>query len=486
MAGALERTRSMFVCRECGRESAKWMGFCPSAACGSTLPLLEAPATKPNSSRSIGMGTGGTSAPIQELAKVGWETHPKIETSSQELNRALGGGLIAGSVVLLAGEPGVGKSTLLLQIAQSALGNGGHSLYVGGEESPEQVKLRARRLGLSGEGIFLLSETNVDLVVGALEERRPALGIIDSIQTLYCAETASSPGSVTQVREAGLRLIRWAKQRQVPLILAGHLTKDGSVAGPRVLEHMVDVVAYLEAQEFSEYRIVRTTKNRFGSTSEVGVLSMTDQGLADVPDPSRALLAQRLDQAVGTAVAPVLEGSRSLLLEVQALTSPTQLPAPRRVANGLDHNRIIMLSAVASRRAGLDLAGQDIIVNVAGGFKISEPAADLAVTLALASSFRNEALDRRLAAIGEVGLSGELRNVSQVQRRLAEASRLGFSRCVLPETALDGLPEIPGMELVPVRTLRQAFRAVFGGDRSRGDGVERDTPYADAKSDRRS
>ena len=213
---------------------------------------------------------------------------------------------------------------------------------------------------------------------------------------------------------------------------------------------------------------------------------MTDQGLADVPDPSRALLAQRLDQAVGTAVAPVLEGSRSMLLEVQALTSPTQLPAPRRVANGLDHNRIIMLSAVASRRAGLDLAGQDIIVNVAGGFKISEPAADLAVTLALASSFRNEALDRRLAAIGEVGLSGELRNVSQVQRRLAEASRLGFSRCVLPETALDGLPEIPGMELVPVRTLRQAFRAVFGGDRSRGDGVERDTPYAGAKSDRRS
>ncbi len=444
------------------------MGFCPSAVCGSTLPLLEKPAERANPSRSGWVDTGG--ALVRELAEVDWETHPKTQTPSQEFNRALGGGLVAGSVVLLAGEPGVGKSTLLLQIAQSTRAEGRRTLYVSGEESPEQIKLRAQRLGLSGEGIFLFSETGVDQVLSALEEQRPGLGIVDSIQTLYCPESTSSPGSAGQVREAGLRLIQWAKQRQTPLILAGHVTKDGSVAGPRVLEHMVDVVAHLEAQEFSEYRVVRTSKNRFGSTNEVGVLEMTDRGLADVPDPSRALLSQRFDQAVGAAVTPILEGSRALLLEVQGLTSPTQLPAPRRVANGLDHNRLIMLTAVVSRRAGLDLSGQDVIVNVAGGFRISEPAADLAVALALASSMRNAPLDPGLAAVGEVGLSGELRSVSQTQRRLGEASRLGFSRCLLPETAMNSLAAPAGMELVPARTLRQAFGAAFGGARSGGNG----------------
>lgn len=377
-----------------------------------------------------------------------------------------------GSVVLLAGEPGVGKSTLLLQIAQSVAAQNQKVLYVSGEESPQQLKIRSQRLGFPGEGVYLFSETDVDLVVNQLEESSPALGIVDSIQTLYSQDTASGPGSVAQVREAGLKLMRWSKHRHVPLLLAGHLTKDGSVAGPRVLEHMVDVVAYMESQEFSDYRIIRSSKNRFGPTSEIGVFEMTGQGLADVADPSQALLSQRYDQAVGTALVPVLEGSRPLLMEIQALTSPSQLPVPRRVANGVDHNRLLMLAAVASRRAGLELANQDIIVSVAGGFRVSEPAADLAIVLAIASSMRNRALDTGLAAMGEVGLSGEVRSVPQAQRRLAEVSRLGLSSCLLSENVADGLSVPPGMSLVPARTLRQAFRAVLGtGLTDRADGT---------------
>lgn len=380
----------------------------------------------------------------------------------------LGGGLVPGSVVLLAGEPGVGKSTLLLQIAQSVASQDRKVLYISGEESPQQVKIRSRRLGFPGESVYLYSETDIDLVLNQLEESRPALGIIDSIQTLYCQDTASGPGSVAQVKEAGLRLMRWAKARHVPLLLAGHMTKDGSVAGPRVLEHMVDVVAYLESQEFSEYRLLRSSKNRFGPTSEVGVFEMTELGLVDVADPSQTLLSQRYDQAVGTALAPVMEGSRPLLLEVQALTSPSQLPVPRRVANGVDHNRLLMLVAVMSRRAGLELASQDIIVSVAGGFRVSEPAADLAIVLAIASSMRNQALDSGMAAMGEVGLSGELRSVPQAQRRLAEASRLGLSTFAVPEAVANSLTVPPGMKLVPARTVRQAFQAVSGADREHG------------------
>jgi len=412
---------------------------------------------------------------------VSHESHPRVEFSSGELNRVLGGGLVPGSVVLLAGEPGVGKSTLLLQIAQAVAAQNQKVLYVSGEESPQQLKIRSERLGFPGESVYLCSETDVDLVVDQLEETQPALGIVDSIQTLYSQDTTSGPGSVAQVREAGLRLMRWAKQRNVPLLLAGHLTKDGSVAGPRVLEHMVDVVAYMESQEFSDYRILRSSKNRFGPTSEVGVFEMTDLGLVDVADPSKALLSQRYEQAVGTALVPVLEGSRPLLMEIQALTSPSQLPVPRRVANGVDHNRLLMLAAVVSRRAGLELGNQDIIVSVAGGFRVSEPAADLAIVLALASSMRDQALDSRLAVIGEVGLSGEIRSVPQAQRRLAETARLGLSSCVVSENAVDGLSAPPGIRLIPAKTLRQAFQAIL--EIGLGGGTDVGIPELSGRSD---
>ncbi|MEC8959335.1 MAG: DNA repair protein RadA, partial [Chloroflexota bacterium] len=347
------------------------------------------------------------------------------------------GGVVSGSVVLLAGEPGVGKSTLLLQMAQYIAGKDKRVLYISGEESPQQIKLRSDRLGFAGEGIMMLTETDLSTVLETLDTVQPALAIVDSIQTLFNDdETSSGPGSVGQVREAGLQLLRWAKGSGTPVFVSGHMTKDGSLAGPRVLEHMVDVVIYLESQEDGGYRVLRAGKNRFGATTEVGVFEMTEHGLTDVADPSKTLLSQRAGGSIGAALAPVVEGSRALLLEVQALTSPSQLPAPRRVVNGVDYNRLLMLAAVASRRAGLEFSGQDIIVNIAGGFKISEPAADLPLVLAMASSLYNCPLDANIFAFGEVGLSAEIRAVSQAQRRIAEAARLGLTKCVLPESCL--------------------------------------------------
>jgi len=455
-----ERSRTVFFCRDCGYESPKWMGFCPAPTCQSGQPLVE---TTPARSSSTNSGwTPAQSEPVQELSKLELDSQHRIETPCRELNRVLGGGIVPGSVILLAGEPGVGKSTLLLQAAQDMAASGRSVLYVSGEESPQQIKLRSQRLGFAGEGVFLLSETDVDAVVERLEESRPGLVIIDSVQTLFSRDAPSGPGSVVQIREAGLRLMRWSKARQVPVFLAGHVTKDGSVAGPKVLEHMVDVVTYLESQEYGAFRLLRCTKNRFGSTSEVGVFEMTEAGLIEVADPSKALLAQRYDQAVGSALVPVMEGSRPLVLEVQALTSFSHLPAPRRVANGVDHNRLLMLTAVAGRRAGLDLSGQDIIVNVAGGMRISEPAADLAIILAIASSLHNRPLDSEMVVFGEVGLGGEVRTVPHAQRRLQEAQRLGLTKAVLSDSALDAEARPAGMNLVFARTVSQAIKAGLG------------------------
>ena len=463
MAKTKERRRTIFACGACGNESAKWMGFCPSPACGSPLPLVETTLAVSAPQRA-GRPTwlADHSPQIVELSELPDSPEARSTLPSPELNRVLGGGVVPGSVVLLAGEPGVGKSTLLLQVAQWVTEDGRRALYVSGEESAHQVKLRANRLGLSGNGVLLLPETDLGVILARLDETKPALVIVDSIQTLYCDDEPSGPGSVGQVRESGLRLLRWAKASNIPVLVSGHMTKDGSLAGPRVLEHMVDVVLYLESQDMGAYRVLRGGKNRFGSTTEVGVFQMTDRGMEDVPDPSLALMSQRSEGAVGAALVPVVEGSRALLLEVQALTSFSPLPAPRRVANGLDHNRLLMLAAVASRRAGLELAGQDIIANVAGGFRISEPAADLGLALAIASSLQNAPLAPGLVAFGEIGLTGETRAVPQAQRRVNEATRLGLTECILPHTCLDGLEVPDGMTVTGVKTLREAIRIGLG------------------------
>ena len=402
------------------------------------------------------------------LAEVSTSSQPRIPLPSDELNRVLGGGIVPGSVSLLTGEPGVGKSTLLLQLAHSlaatasSTGGGvpGPVMYVTGEESPVQVKLRAERMGVGGQGILLLAETGVDAILEHLDRTQPGLVIVDSIQTLQCDGESSGPGSVGQVRESALRLVRWAKAQGRPVFISGHMTKDGTLAGPRVLEHMVDVVMHLESQDSGGFRVLRAAKNRFGSTDEVGVLLMTERGLDDVPDPSRAILSQRTGPQLGAIATPSLEGSRALLLEVQALTNFSQLPAPRRVSNGVDHNRLMMLTAVASRRTGLELGGQDVIVSVAGGFRATEPAADLAIILAIASCYRNAPLPPS-AAFGEVGLSAEIRAVPHAQRRVNEAARLGLTRCILPQNSLAELDPPPGMQLIGAESVSQAIRVAL-------------------------
>ena len=459
MAKAKEKRRTVFICQSCGNESAKWLGFCPALGCASQSPLVEM-AVAPEQKGRPGWLEYQRTEPV-ELSSISSDDQIRVALPSAEFNRVLGGGVVPGSVGLLAGEPGVGKSTLLLQMAQYVAAKGDMVLYVSGEESPQQIKLRADRLGFVGEGVLMHSETDLTTVIEKLDTVQPGLAIVDSIQTLYSDDETSSPGSVGQVREAGLRLMRWAKASGIAVFISGHMTKDGSLAGPRVLEHMVDVVLYLESQQDGGYRILRAGKNRFGATSEVGVFEMAEQGLMDVSDPSKALLSQRAGGAIGAALTPIVEGSRALLMEVQALTSPSQLPAPRRVSNGVDYNRLLMLAAVASRRSGLEIAGQDIITNVAGGFKINETAADLPLVLAMASSLYNVPLDSELFAFGEIGLSAEIRAVPQAQRRVVEAGRLGLKKCVLPEACLEGLKIPEGMNVIGVRTLRQAINKVL-------------------------
>jgi len=384
----------------------------------------------------------------------------RLRVPITELDRVLGGGLVPGSLVLLGGDPGIGKSTLVLQAATSLATANAPVLYVSGEESVQQIKLRADRLGVNAEKLFVLSETDLDRILAAAEKMNPGLLIVDSIQTVYADEITSAAGSVSQVRECTARLIQWAKPRQIPVLIVGHVTKEGTIAGPRVLEHMVDAVLYLEGDRYHQYRILRAVKNRFGSTDEVGVFEMADAGLREVRNPSEAFLEERSGNAAGSTVAVTMEGSRPILVEVQALTSPTAYGLPRRSANGLDTNRLQLLVAVLQKRVGFGLGTQDIYANVVGGLRIAEPAADLAISIAVASSFKERLVDPRTVAIGEVGLSGELRSVNQLERRLAEAKRLGFTRAVVPAVLgrrSGGMGD--GLELIRVSTLAEAIAA---------------------------
>jgi len=457
--------RTVFVCQQCGKESPKWLGRCPD--CQQWNSFVETVvATTTASSRPITQVS-----PPQELSRVVIEATDRMPLPLAEFNRVLGGGLVSGSMVLISGDPGIGKSTLLLQASASIAHDRGKVVYVSGEETVHQIKLRAERLGLKGEGLYLLAETDLEIILNQVEQLSPGLVVIDSIQTVYCPELDASPGSISQVRECTLRLMQWAKLGGIPAFITGHVTKDGAIAGPRVLEHIVDVVLHLEGEPFSAYRLLRSVKNRFGSTNEVGVFEMKEEGMVEVANPSQAFLSQRGLEAIGSAVVPTLEGSRPLLVEIQALTTPTSFGLPRRTANGVDFNRLLLVTAVLTKRVGLRLGNQDIMVNVTGGLRVGEPAADLGMALAIASSSRDMGVDPGLAAVGEVGLSGELRAVSQLDRRVTEAARLGFKRCIIPKVGAKITPP-KDIEIIPVSTLREAINR--GLVRKRGKSIDRE------------
>jgi len=441
--------RTIFICQECGKESPKWLGRCPECQQWNSFVETTVSASV-TSSRPVTQ-----LSPPQELSRVVIEATDRIPLPIAEFNRVLGGGLVAGSLVLISGDPGIGKSTLLLQ-ASAAVAHRQRVVYISGEETVHQIKLRAERLGLSGEGLYLMAETDLEAVLNQVEPLSPGLVVIDSIQTVYYPGLDAAPGSVGQVRECTLRLMQWSKLSGIPVFITGHVTKEGAIAGPRVLEHIVDVVLYLEGEPFSAYRLLRSVKNRFGSTNEVGVFEMKEQGMVEVANPSQAFLSQRGLEAIGSAVVPTLEGSRPLLVEIQALTTPTSFGLPRRTANGVDFNRLLLVTAVLTKRVGLRLGNQDIMVNVTGGLRIGEPAADLGMALAIASSFRDMGVDPGLAVVGEVGLSGELRAASQLDRRLTEATRLGFKRCIIPRIGAKVTPP-KDIQVITVNSLREAL-----------------------------
>ncbi len=447
------KVKTIYICQNCGRECPKWEGRCPGCQEWNCLVESTVAVTKHAAGKPADAGS-----PLHELASVQRDIYARMAFPIEELNRVLGGGLVGGSVVLISGDPGIGKSTLLLQVSDAVAAKGGQVVYISGEESSQQLKMRADRLNISGSGLFIYPETNMENVMARLESTEPRLVIVDSIQTVYMEDINGAPGSISQIRECTLRLLRWAKKSGVAVFISGHVTKDGAIAGPKALEHIVDVVLYLEGESFNSYRILRSAKNRFGSTNEVGVFEMSGAGLMEVPNPSQFFLESYMNGTIGAAVVPTLEGSRPLLVEIQALTSPSAYGPPRRICNGVDFNRLLMISAVLTRRAGVGLYNQDVIVNVTGGIKISEPAADLGIALAIASSFKDTRSIPGTAAVGEIGLSGELRSVTQIERRIAEAARLGFTRCIIPGMSKKAFQGIDGIEIIKADNVAVALK----------------------------
>ena len=453
----MAKAKTVFYCTACGNELPRWQGRCP--ACGA-WNTIEERVEKPVAVGKTRSAPVGVSRTPRRLHEVDTGDEIRFPTGMGELDRVLGGGAVAGSLVLVGGAPGIGKSTLLLQICNQ-LCRGRTVLYVSGEESERQLKLRAQRLGVSPENLFILSETRLSDILEAVEAVKPEVLIADSIQTLYNEENDSSPGSISQVKDCTMSLMQLSKQQGITVFVVGHINKEGAIAGPKVLEHMVDCVLYFEGDPNSSYRMLRAAKNRFGSTNEIGVFEMMDTGLAEVPNPSQMLLEGRPEGAPGTCVACVMEGTRPVLAEVQALVTKTTFNVPRRAADGFDFNRAVLLMAVAEKRGGMKLNVFDAYINVIGGLRLDEPGADLPVVLAVASSYREQPIPDDLVAIGEVGLTGEIRAVSQMNQRLAEAARLGFKKCIIPRNGTEKC-EIPqGLSVYRVRNLREAMETAM-------------------------
>ncbi|HQE66518.1 MAG TPA: DNA repair protein RadA, partial [Bacillota bacterium] len=439
----MAKVRTKFVCSECGSESPKWMGKCPE--CGQWNTLVEEVEQRDS---QVQQSLAGVLSRPESLLDISDDIEERLGTGSNELDRVLGGGIVKGSLVLVGGDPGIGKSTLLLQIANNIGNKGKKVLYVSGEESTAQIKLRAFRMDIRSGNIFLVSENNTQNVDIYVRDMKPDILVVDSIQTMYNPVITSAPGSVSQVREATLGLMKIAKQDGIATFIVGHVTKQGSIAGPRVLEHMVDTVLYFEGETHMSYRVLRAVKNRFGSTNEIGIFEMGDKGLTEVVNPSEMLLSGRMEGATGSCVISAMEGTRAMLVEVQALLSHTGFGVPRRNATGVDYNRVALLMAVLEKRVGMQLGSSDSYVNVVGGIKLNEPAADLGIVAAIASSFRDREIDGSTVIIGEVGLAGEVRAVNFAEKRVNEAAKLGFKRCIIPGNNLNRLNDKSGIEVL--------------------------------------
>lgn len=453
--------KSVFFCQNCGHEESKWLGQCP--ACGEWNTFVEervsSGVTKGTTASTRSVRESVRDAKVIPLNDVTADDDVRIRTEIRELDRVLGDGIVPGSLVLVGGDPGIGKSTLLLQVCQR-LADRKKVLYISGEESQAQIKLRANRMGAFASGLYLLCETNLETIRGVIEKEKPELVIIDSIQTMYSEEVSSAPGSVSQVRESTNIFMQLAKGLCIPVFIVGHVTKEGTVAGPRVLEHMVDTVLYFEGDRHASYRILRAVKNRFGSTNEIGVFEMRQTGLEEVENPSEYMLSGRPENASGSVVACSMEGTRPILIEIQALVCHSNFGMPRRTAAGTDYNRVNLLMAVLEKRLGMALGNSDAYVNIAGGIRMNEPAIDLGIVMALVSSYRNRPIDEKTIVFGEVGLSGEVRAVNMPEQRVAEAKKLGFETCILPEVSLKMVREISGIKLVGVKTISDAVNTI--------------------------
>lgn len=458
----MSKIKSKYICQSCGYESPKWMGKCPG--CGAWNSMVEE-VIKPKGKHRIVFSHSESStvskpSPIHQIQAA---QEPRMLTGLHEFNRVLGGGIVKGSLVLIGGDPGIGKSTLLLQVSSQLAERGNDVLYISGEESLKQTKLRSDRLGVKGERLFVLSETDLEIIIQSILETEPAFVIIDSIQTIYNSEIASAPGSVSQVRECTAELMRLAKTKGIPIFIVGHVTKDGTIAGPRILEHMVDTVLYFEGDRHHTYRILRAVKNRFGSTNEIGIFEMKEAGLKEVLNPSEVFLEERAKGASGSTVVASMEGTRPVLVEIQALITPTSFGNPRRMANGIDHNRVSLLMAVLEKRVGLLLQNQDAYLKVAGGVKLDEPSIDLAICISIASSFKDVPTNIYDVFVGEVGLTGEIRRVSRIEQRVQEAAKLGFKRIFLPKANLGGWKWPEDIEIVGVQNISEALELAIGG-----------------------
>ncbi|MBO5197978.1 MAG: DNA repair protein RadA [Lachnospiraceae bacterium] len=452
----MAKSKTIFFCKECGYESAKWMGQCPG--CREWNTFVEEPVAKKTVSAGGISGIGGAKkAEPRRLSEVDTNEDERMLTGIQEFDRVLGGGIVVGSLVLVGGDPGIGKSTLLLQMCREMSERKCQVLYVSGEESLRQIKMRAERLGVKDGNLLLLSETNLEAIEGAIDSVKPGIVVIDSIQTMYREDISASPGSVSQVRETTSTLMRIAKGMGITIFIVGHVTKEGVVAGPRVLEHMVDTVLYFEGENTASYRVLRAVKNRFGSTNEIGVFEMRGDGLREVANPSEFMLQGKPEDEPGSVVAASIEGTRPILVEVQALICQTNFNMPRRTAAGTDYNRVNLLMAVLEKRIGVQLAGCDAYINVAGGMRVSEPALDLAIVFAILSSYRNRPVDGKTLVFGEVGLTGEVRAVNLAETRVAEAAKMGYTACILPESNRENIKN-PKIKLIGVKNVKELFR----------------------------